>query len=177
MIIPSLSLVVLSLAVLAESVSLPGIELALVRRQIYPRANNQQQQEQQQQQQNQQNQQNQAKASAAATNTNNDAAAANGGTACLNPKALQTASKLDGNQTPADGQAASLTWVLSTLSSIIHQLTVFRDANKFINFCVGQTVTNGLQVKGGSCNGIGMFNNSRDIKEGARTNKPISSHG
>ena len=29
------------------------------------------------------------------------------------------------------------------------------DASNFINFCSGQTLTNGLQVKAGSCNGIG----------------------
>lgn len=27
----------------------------------------------------------------------------------------------------------------------------------FINTCVGKTLTNGLQVKGGSCNGIRMY--------------------
>jgi hypothetical protein len=31
----------------------------------------------------------------------------------------------------------------------------FRDAANFVNFCAGETLTNGLQVKGGSCNGIG----------------------
>lgn len=30
------------------------------------------------------------------------------------------------------------------------------DPANFINFCTGKTLTNGLQVKGGSCNGIGM---------------------
>jgi hypothetical protein len=29
------------------------------------------------------------------------------------------------------------------------------DPANFINFCKGQTLTNGLQVKTGSCNGVG----------------------
>ncbi|TRM62948.1 hypothetical protein BD626DRAFT_548326 [Schizophyllum amplum] len=41
----------------------------------------------------------------------------------------------DGQNPPADGQAASLT-----------------SKNNFINFCVGQTLTNGLQLEQGSCN-------------------------
>ena len=35
-----------------------------------------------------------------------------------------------------------------------HQLTAFSDNANFINFCTGKTLTNGLQVKAGSCNGI-----------------------
>jgi len=31
------------------------------------------------------------------------------------------------------------------------------DQANFINFCQGKTLTNGLQVKEGSCNGIGKF--------------------
>lgn len=31
------------------------------------------------------------------------------------------------------------------------------DANNFINFCVGKTITNGLQNTAGSCNGIGKM--------------------
>jgi hypothetical protein len=38
---------------------------------------------------------------------------------------------------------------------IFQQLTSTSDAANFINFCTGKTLTNGLQVKGGSCNGIG----------------------
>ncbi|RDW61470.1 hypothetical protein BP5796_11362 [Coleophoma crateriformis] len=72
------------------------------------------------------------------------AAAANGGGAaagsnCLNANAVQTGSASDGNQVPAAGQSASKT-----------------DKANFINFCSGQTITNGLQVQGGSCNGIVM---------------------
>ncbi|CZR69858.1 uncharacterized protein PAC_19758 [Phialocephala subalpina] len=86
-----------------------------------------------------------ASASAAATK-NNGNAANNGGNnnaaaaaTCLNAKAVQTGSASDGNQVPADGQSASAT-----------------DTANFINFCNGQTLTNGLQVKTGSCNGIVM---------------------
>ncbi|KUJ13648.1 uncharacterized protein LY89DRAFT_144489 [Mollisia scopiformis] len=85
-----------------------------------------------------------ASASAAASKANNGGG--NGGNnnaaaaaTCLNAKAVQTGSASDGNQTPADGQAASAT-----------------DTANFINFCSGQTLTNGLQVKQGSCNGIVM---------------------
>jgi hypothetical protein len=31
------------------------------------------------------------------------------------------------------------------------------DPANFINFCTGKTITNGLQVQGGSCNGIGTI--------------------
>lgn len=33
---------------------------------------------------------------------------------------------------------------------------VFSDNANFINFCSGKTLTNGLQIKTGSCNGIRM---------------------
>jgi hypothetical protein len=54
----------------------------------------------------------QGQQAAAASSKNNAATAAKGNaaaTATLDAKAIQTASNLDGNQTPADGQAASLT--------------------------------------------------------------------
>lgn len=35
-------------------------------------------------------------------------------------------------------------------------LTFGSDPANFINFCTGLTKTNGLQVKGGSCNGVVM---------------------
>ncbi|KAK6580490.1 hypothetical protein PZA11_006726 [Diplocarpon coronariae] len=47
--------------------------------------------------------------------------------------------ELTGQESPTAGQASSAT-----------------DANNFINFCSGETTTNGLQVKAGSCNGIVM---------------------
>lgn len=58
----------------------------------------------------------------------------------LNEDAIQTGSFLDGTEESGaeDGQAASQT-----------------SENNFINFCSGQTLTNGLQVTDGSCNGIG----------------------
>ncbi|KAI9739735.1 MAG: hypothetical protein M1834_006454 [Cirrosporium novae-zelandiae] len=59
----------------------------------------------------------------------------------LDSDAVQTGSQSDGTQASGaeDGQAASQT-----------------DAANFINFCAGKTLTNGLQVEGGSCNGIVM---------------------
>lgn len=50
-----------------------------------------------------------ATATTAATNNNNNNNAGGGGSACLNANAVQTGSASDGNQTPADGQAASAT--------------------------------------------------------------------
>ncbi|KAK6088182.1 hypothetical protein SCUP234_01248 [Seiridium cupressi] len=79
-------------------------------------------------------------ATAAAANNNkggnNDAAAAS---ACLSSNAIQTGSAQDGSAGAEAGQANSAT-----------------DANNFINFCSGETLTNGLQQKQGSCNGIPM---------------------
>lgn len=75
-------------------------------------------------------------ATTATTNTTN------GGTAAdlqLNPSNVQTGSQSDGLASAEAGQAASAT-----------------DPANFINFCTGKTLTNGLQVKGGSCNGIGI---------------------
>lgn len=51
---------------------------------------------------------------------------------------VQDASASDGDPDATEGQAASET-----------------DAANFINFCSGKTITNGAQVQGGSCNGIG----------------------
>lgn len=65
-------------------------------------------------------------------NGNNNA----GGGATLDAANIQQGSTSNGN--PSDGQAASLT-----------------DEANFINFCSGKTITNGEQVTGGSCNGIG----------------------
>ncbi|CCC08033.1 unnamed protein product [Sordaria macrospora k-hell] len=68
----------------------------------------------------------------------NNQAAAN---TCLAAGAIQTGSASTGQSgaTAADGQVNSKT-----------------DNANFINFCNGQTLTNGLQVKTGSCNGIPM---------------------
>ncbi|KAJ2897323.1 uncharacterized protein MKZ38_004786 [Zalerion maritima] len=64
-----------------------------------------------------------------------------GGALCLEAGALQTASASTGQDAdnPTEGQANSAT----------------DDAN-FINFCSGKTLTNGLQVTEGSCNGVVM---------------------
>lgn len=69
-------------------------------------------------------------------NQNNNNAAAT----ILAPNAIQTGSFFDGaDSLGADaGQALSVT-----------------DQGNFINFCAGKTLTNGLQVTTGSCNGIG----------------------
>ncbi|RDL37004.1 uncharacterized protein BP5553_04437 [Venustampulla echinocandica] len=66
-------------------------------------------------------------------NNNNDDVTAT----VLAANAIQSASFLEGE--PKDGQAKSKT-----------------SQNNFINNCAGKTLTNGLQVQGGSCNGIPM---------------------
>ncbi|KAF8461098.1 hypothetical protein BDZ91DRAFT_387607 [Kalaharituber pfeilii] len=66
----------------------------------------------------------------------------NGGNAALqlNPANVQTGSQSNGQENGAnDGQSPSAT-----------------DNANFINFCTGKTLTNGLQNRGGSCNGIVM---------------------
>jgi transcription initiation factor TFIID subunit 15 len=60
----------------------------------------------------------------------------NGGN-CLNPNVISKNANNDGSANAEAGQAKSAT-----------------DANNFINFCAGKTITDGLQVKGGSCNPI-----------------------
>ncbi|KAI2466769.1 hypothetical protein F4781DRAFT_339249 [Annulohypoxylon bovei var. microspora] len=71
-----------------------------------------------------------------AQNGNNNAAQAS---LTLDANAVQTGSQSDGDPDAAEGEAASDT-----------------DNANFINFCSGQTLTNGLQQKQGSCNGIVM---------------------
>ncbi|KAL8711059.1 MAG: hypothetical protein Q9220_004440 [cf. Caloplaca sp. 1 TL-2023] len=81
-------------------------------------------------------------AGAANDNTAATKTTGNNAQAVLNPANIQTGSAQDGQgqvSGVAAGQAASAT-----------------DAANFINFCTGKTLTNGLQVKGGSCNGIPM---------------------
>ncbi|KAF4471267.1 fungal transcriptional regulatory [Fusarium albosuccineum] len=62
---------------------------------------------------------------------------------CLDPALIQSASAKTGQEPGTEGikpgQAPSAT-----------------DANNFINFCKGQQITNGAQVKSGSCNPIPM---------------------
>ena len=65
----------------------------------------------------------------------------NGGSALtLDANAVQTGSFSDGSTSigAEAGQALSQT-----------------SQDNFINFCSGKTLTNGLQIVGGSCNGIG----------------------
>ncbi|KAK2075315.1 hypothetical protein P8C59_009449 [Phyllachora maydis] len=60
---------------------------------------------------------------------------------CLNANAVQTGSASTGqaNGVTTDGQVHSAT-----------------DKSNFINFCAGHILTNGIQHKGGSCNGVVM---------------------
>ena len=66
----------------------------------------------------------------------------NGASLSLDPAAVQSGSFVDGSTSigAEAGQAKS-------------QIS----QNNFINFCAGKTLTNGLQIVGGSCNGIGKW--------------------
>ncbi|KAM3534653.1 hypothetical protein MY4038_002065 [Beauveria bassiana] len=64
-----------------------------------------------------------------------------GGNLQLDPQVLQRGSFSDGDNPGSDEQAASAV-----------------SNNNFINFCQGKTLTNGAQVRQGSCNGIVMGN-------------------
>lgn len=84
-----------------------------------------------------------AKAATASAAANTAATGTTGGNAAdlsLDPAAVQTGSFVDGSTSigAEAGQAKSQT-----------------SQNNFINFCSGKTLTNGLQIVGGSCNGIG----------------------
>jgi hypothetical protein len=113
----------------------------------------------------------------AATNgnagNNNAAASASGGSGsqCLKANAVQTGSASDGNNPPVQDQAASATYVYS--DHLLNMTDFLSDSANFINFCSGSTLTNGLQVKGGSCNGVGKLNSSFSISRIA-TDKPHS---
>ena len=61
----------------------------------------------------------------------------------LAANAIQTGSTLDGSN---EVGAAEVGQALSKTS-----------ANNFINNCAGKTLTNGLQILGGSCNGISKY--------------------
>ncbi|KAF2147419.1 uncharacterized protein K452DRAFT_304260 [Aplosporella prunicola CBS 121167] len=71
---------------------------------------------------------------------NNDFSGGGGDSLSLSQNLVQSGSQSDGQEDGGeDGQAPSLT-----------------DSANFINFCNGQTLTNGQQVKEGSCNGVVM---------------------
>ena len=75
-------------------------------------------------------------------NFRRQANSSSGESLALNPANVQTGSEADGLAAATgveSGEAASAT-----------------DSANFINFCTGKTLTNGLQVKTGSCNGIVM---------------------
>lgn len=71
---------------------------------------------------------------------NNANAGGNADGLTLLANAVQKGSAQDGSANIADGQALSIT-----------------SDNNFINFCSGKTLTDGLQVQGGSCNGVGAY--------------------
>lgn len=52
-------------------------------------------------------------------------------------------------------QSASTKDGSGAASFVAAQAKSLTSTNNFINFCSGKTLTNGLQVQGGSCNGIG----------------------
>ena len=58
----------------------------------------------------------------------------------LSPEAIQSASFVDGSQQIGANEA--------------NQAKSLTSRNNFINNCVGKTLTNGLQITTGSCNGI-----------------------
>jgi transcription initiation factor TFIID subunit 15 len=76
-------------------------------------------------------------------NTNNAASNNNGGdpqtSFTLDPSVVNTGSTQTGQQNATAGQSDSLT-----------------STNNFINSCIGKTITDGLQIKTGSCNPIPM---------------------
>jgi len=80
-----------------------------------------------------------AASSAAAAATSAAASSSNSGDAqtslTLDPSVIATGFEQDGQSPPVAGQTASIT-----------------SSNNFINFCIGQTITNGKQLTGGSCN-------------------------
>src|SRR5580700_5854225 len=82
---------------------------------------------------------------------------ANGGGAALtlDPAAVQTGSASSGIGSIGSeaGQAASQT-----------------SNDNFINFCAGKTLTNGLQIVGGSCNGIGRHLEKTILSTANKTN-------
>lgn len=93
---------------------------------------------QQGQQNNQQTDQNQGQNGQNNNGQNDNSNGGGGGNLALDPANVQQNSAATGLEKGAEaGQAASDT-----------------DKANFINFCTGKTLTNGLQTRGGSCNGI-----------------------
>jgi len=69
---------------------------------------------------------------------------------------IQAASDSTGGAVTEAGQANSATYAESVSQSQL-SLTPNRDPANFINFCTGKTLTNGTQLAGGSCNGVGKL--------------------
>ncbi|KAJ0159112.1 hypothetical protein CTA2_10301 [Colletotrichum tanaceti] len=63
------------------------------------------------------------------------------GSSCLNSNVIQKASSLTGQEAGTEGIKAG-------------QAKSDTDPNNFINFCEGQTLTNGKQITAGSCSGV-----------------------
>lgn len=53
-------------------------------------------------------------------------------------------------------QRRKLSYSLNEVTSADISILRYRDDANFINFCTGKTISNGLQVQGGSCNPIPM---------------------
>lgn len=64
----------------------------------------------------------------------------NNKTPTLDPDAIQSGSFTDGS---------------AALGAEAFQAASLTSENNFINFCAGETLTNGFQITDGSCNGIG----------------------
>ena len=54
-------------------------------------------------------------------------------------------------------QSGSFVDGLGSIGSVAGQAKSQTSWDNFINFCSGKTLTNGLQIVGGSCNGIGKW--------------------
>lgn len=78
---------------------------------------------------------------------------------CLAPNALQTASEHTGFDSSNPGTTPSATCVNDVCFYDCNEATklplLLRDSANFINFCKNHILTDGQQIVGGSCNGIG----------------------
>lgn len=73
-----------------------------------------------------------------------------GGNSLL-PNAVQVGSTVDGSDQVGNAEVGQALSAVST--------------NNFINFCSGKTLTNGLQILTGSCNGIGKLIYSASLQK------------
>ncbi|GKT88384.1 LOW QUALITY PROTEIN: ribosomal protein S17 [Colletotrichum tofieldiae] len=79
---------------------------------------------------------------------------------CLQSNLIQSASGLTGQESGTSGikagQAKSETVAYTVAKQLSKHTNHPSDKDNFINFCAGQTITNGQQITAGSCNGIPM---------------------